>query len=300
MAPSERIKIGDTFLNFVSQETAEAYQKGNELINEAIRDLQETTPGITTDESLTLVDNLKCAVYFVKEYASNIKAQPMKEAKTSLLEKILLILQDKCAIAHDRVLQSLKEVKDYDEEAQLLFAYCMQWPDATRGIKDLMDSIESQLADASEVYKVTDDRNYIGWTLIENLQNKFFILQRKKEDAIRHFGQLGDLVMFKHISISSALMDAKILEKVNNIPSTSEEGEDFLVELESLHMSLTRAKGIWDDGKPAWEAIIKEIQRFPQLLNISIFLSFVLDIKGGEREGKRFNVNNVLVSVLYF
>lgn len=99
----------------------------------------------------------------------------MKEVETSILEKILLILQDKCVITHDKALQSLKEV-DYDEEARLLFVYCMQWPDATRGIKELMDLIKSQLADASRFYNVVDDRNYIGGTSIANLQNKFFIL----------------------------------------------------------------------------------------------------------------------------
>lgn len=139
----------------------------------------------------------------------------------------------------------------------------MQWLDATQGIKDLMDSIKSQLADSFRDYKVSNDKNYIGWTSIADLQSNFFILQRQKEDAIRQFGELGDLVMSKHISISSALVDVEKLDKMNINPSTLDEGEECLVKLESLNKTLTRAKGIWDDGKLAWEAILKELQGAP-------------------------------------
>lgn len=85
IAPSEKIKICGTFLNSVTQKTVEAYQKGNELINEAIRDLQEIAYGVTIDNSLAPIENLKCVFDSIKEYASNLKVQTMKDAKTSLL-----------------------------------------------------------------------------------------------------------------------------------------------------------------------------------------------------------------------
>lgn len=68
--------------------------------------------------------------------------------------------------------------------------------------------------------------------------------------------------MSRHIPIS--LVDVEKLEKMNIILFTPEEGEECLVELESLHKSLTRAKGIWYDGKPACEAILKELQSTPR------------------------------------
>lgn len=94
-----------------------------------------------------------------------------------------------------------------------------------------MDSIESQLTDASKDYKIYGDKNYVRWVSIAYLQNKFFILHRKKEEAMRWYGQHGNLVMSRHITISNALMEEKKLEKMNIAPSTLEEGEEFLVEI---------------------------------------------------------------------
>lgn len=131
IASTEKIKMCSTFLNSATYKTIEIYQKGNELINEAIRALQEIASNVPTDDSLALIENLKFVVESIKEYTSNIKVQTVKDTESSLLEKRLLILQDKYAIVHGRVLQSLKEARYYDEEAQMLFSYCMQQRDAT-------------------------------------------------------------------------------------------------------------------------------------------------------------------------
>lgn len=155
------------------------------MLNEAIQTLQETTPGATIDDSLAPIENLKFLVDSIKEYTSNLKILTEKEEKSIFLEIRLLILQDKCAITQNKVLQSLKEVKDHEEEAHILFVYCIRWHDATRAIKDLMDSLESQLANAYGTYRIVDDRNYTTWTSIAYLQSNFFTIQRKKEDAMR-------------------------------------------------------------------------------------------------------------------
>lgn len=57
------------------------------------------------------------------------------------------------------------------------------------------------------------------------------MLQRKKQDAMRRFAQLGDLVKSKHILVSSDLVDVEKIDKININPSTLEEGEESLVEL---------------------------------------------------------------------
>lgn len=80
---------------------------------------------------------------------------------------------------------------------------------------------------------------------------------------MRQYAQLGNLVMSKHITISHALMEAEKIEKMNVTPSTLEEGEECLVKIESLHKTLSREKCVWDDGRPSWEVILKELQGAP-------------------------------------
>lgn len=69
--------------------------------------------------------------------------------------------------------------------------------------------------------------------------------------------------MSRNIPISSALVDVEKLYKMNLNLSTPEEGEECLVQLDSLHKELIRAKQIQDDGNLAWEAILKELQGVP-------------------------------------
>lgn len=59
---------------------------------------------------------------------------------------------EKCASTHTKVEELLKEVVVYKDDAKTLFLYCMKWPNVTQGIKDEMESIESQIANASKAY----------------------------------------------------------------------------------------------------------------------------------------------------
>lgn len=95
-----------------------------------------------------------------------------------------------------------------------------------------MDSIDSQLANASKTYEITKDKNCASQTAISNFKNKFFTLQRKKEDVIKWFGQPGYLLKTKHILVSSALADGENIEKINPNMTTLKEGEESLVQLE--------------------------------------------------------------------
>lgn len=93
-----------------------------------------------------------------------------------------------------------------------------------------MDSIESQITNASGAYNPMQDRYHTSWATILDLQNNFFTLQRKKEDIISWFEQLGELVKMKHIPVSSSLVDAEKLTKINPNLSTPKEGEKNIVE----------------------------------------------------------------------
>lgn len=111
------MKLCNTFISLVTQEASESYQKRNELINEAIQALQETTPNVTLENSLAPIENLRLIVDSIKEYTSNLKMKTTREVELNFLEKRLLFLQDKCTIACDKALETLKQVREYDEEA---------------------------------------------------------------------------------------------------------------------------------------------------------------------------------------
>lgn len=122
------------------------------MINEAIKTLQDATPSATIDNSLTSIENLKFLLDSLKEYSSNLKEKTKKDVDSKFVEKILLELQDRCASAHGKVDKCLKEVQECEDGAKTLFLYCMRWPNATQGIKELMDSTELQITNSSRAY----------------------------------------------------------------------------------------------------------------------------------------------------
>jgi hypothetical protein len=51
----------------------------------------------------------------------------------------------------------------------------MRWSNYTQGIKDLMESIESQIDNAFKDYVPTQDRGYAYWNAIIDLQTIFVV-----------------------------------------------------------------------------------------------------------------------------
>lgn len=181
------------------------HQKGIEMIEDSLKALQETTPHTSIDASLTLVENLRLLLESFKEHASSLGEKTKQEVEEKLEEKRLLALHDKCALAHTNVEKNMKSVKICETEANVVFAFCLKWPDATQSIKNVMDSIESQLTTVCGTYKTSKDRDKSTWNAISAHRDKFFILQKQKEEIIRKFCQLGDFVRMEYTLVSNAL-----------------------------------------------------------------------------------------------
>lgn len=64
----------------------------------------------------------------------------------------------------------------------------------------------------------------------------------------------------KCIPVSSDLANVEKLTKINPNPSTLDEREENIIELESLYKSLATAKKTRNKGKYAWQTILKDLE----------------------------------------
>lgn len=149
-------------------------------------------------------------------------------------EQRILEITKKCALAHKKFQDSLKGAQACMDEAKALFQFCMKWLRATKSIKDEMDSIESQKDKDSSAYDLAQGLDGSIRSMIDDLHEKYFQLEGQQEKIIMQFGNIRDLVNSKFTSISSALESDEKATKINLVPSTPEEQENSLMELETL------------------------------------------------------------------
>lgn len=74
-------------------------------------------------------------------------------------DKRLTKISNECNFAHGKLQGKLKQIKNCEEEAKVLFQLSLKWPNYARIIKDKMDSIESQIAQDSSVYDLVSNAN---------------------------------------------------------------------------------------------------------------------------------------------
>jgi len=60
-----------------------------------------------------------------KEHTTGLIEKTKQDAKEKLNEKMLLILHNKCALAHTNVDKSLESIKAFEYEAYFVFFYCI-------------------------------------------------------------------------------------------------------------------------------------------------------------------------------
>lgn len=92
----------------------------------------------------------------------------------------MLEINEKCAIAHKYFFESLKDAKGCVYEAKALYRYGMNQLRATQCIRQDMDSIESQIDDASSAYDMELNLIDVTRNTIEDLYKKLFQLQAQK------------------------------------------------------------------------------------------------------------------------
>lgn len=167
---------------------------------------------------------------------------------------------DKCSIAHAKLQGNLEDVKKCLDEAKQLFQFYLKCSISTRIIKDQIDSIESQIAQALGVYDPVSDVDRATRVVIENLHSQLFLLQEHKEKIIKQYNKLCDMVSLRLTSFTKVLADAEKIVQKNLVSSSSKEGEDFHVQLESQCHMLAFSKKDQDVAKKDWEVHLAKLK----------------------------------------
>lgn len=85
--PIHKLQLGDVCHASTRKEIIKTHQRSGELMDEAIKTLQEVTPRTNVDTSLSTMENFKLLIDSFKEYASGLKGQVEIEFEMRLKKK---------------------------------------------------------------------------------------------------------------------------------------------------------------------------------------------------------------------
>lgn len=158
------------------------------MIEDALKAMQETTPRTPIDTSLTRVENLRLLLDSFKDYAFDLGEKTKQEVEEKITKKRLVVLHDKYALAHTNSEKNQESVHICETKANDVFAFYLKWPDVTQSIKNVMESIKSQLNVISSTYNAYTDEDRSTWNAIMTHRDKKIILHKQKEEIIKKIG----------------------------------------------------------------------------------------------------------------
>lgn len=115
-----KLQLRDMFHAFTRKEITKTHQKRKELMEEVVKALQEILES-NVDTTLSSMENFELLIDSFKTYAFGLNEEEEKEVEKRINDKRMLEITKKCAIAHKKFLELLKDAEGCVEEAKTLY-----------------------------------------------------------------------------------------------------------------------------------------------------------------------------------